>query len=234
MSARKAVVRSLLVRRTLIAITCAGALAAAAQQPAGAPAGHVAPTVSPVSGVPGGPRAAAPAAPAAAPEAIALPTSPLSAATAAEIQKINEQMTLLQARLNELDLRAKIAAKQKEINGPAAEAGTQSSFDRNKGNPSVVSVAGLRGNLEAVLVFPGGVVQRVHAGDVIDDRRVAKVAINEVDLTDLKGRNVQRLAFGSSPMTRENTPLQPAAAATQPPMMPLPMAAGMPPQNTPH
>src|SRR5436305_700921 len=129
----------------------------------------------------------------------------MSAATAAEIQKINEQMTLLQAQLNQLELQARIASKQKEISGTPAARMLQSSFDTRNGNPSVVSVAGLKGNLEAVLVFPGGVTTRVKAGDVIDERRVAKVAINEVVLTDLKGRNVQRLAFGSSPITREQT-----------------------------
>lgn len=149
----------------------------------------------------------------------------MSAATAAEIQKINEQMTLLQAKLNELDLRAKIAAKQKEISISGGESGSQSSFDRKNGVPSVVSVAGLKGNLEALLVFPGGVTQRVKSGDVIDDRRVAKVAINEVVLTDLKGHNIQRLAFGSSPMTRESTPLQPVAGAPAPT---LPLPAAMP------
>lgn len=208
----------------LVAVACTAALSAAAQQP---------PTAAAPQASVSQPAARAPATlpPPAAPEAVALPTSPMSAATAAEIQKINEQMTLLQARLNELDLRAKIAAKQKEINGTTPDATAQSSFDRKNGNPSVVSVAGLKGNLEALLVFPGGVTQRVRAGDVIDDRRVAKVAINEVVLTDLKGRNVQRLAFGAAPMTRENTPLPAAAGAPGsmlPPPLPSPMMEGMP------
>lgn len=159
--------------------------------------------------------------PTAAPAAVILPSSPISAATAAEIQKINEQMTLLQAQLNQLELKAKIASKQKEINGASAAGVVQSSFDSKIGNPSVVSVAGLKGNLEALLVFPGGVTQRVKAGDIIDDRRVARVGLNEVVLTDLKGKNVQRLAFGSAPVTRENTPL-PGSAGAQPPLSGLP------------
>lgn len=232
MSARKSNSSSL-PARALIACACAVALGAAAQPAPSTPAAPHAIGAPAAPAVAGGPRMGVPPATApAAPEPLALPTSPMSAATAAEIQKINEQMTVLQARLNELDLRAKIAAKQKEINGSAAtDSGAQSSFDRKNGIPSVISVAGLRGNLEAVLVFPGGVTQRVKAGDVIDDRRVAKVAINEVVLTDLKGRNVQRLAFGASPITRENTPLPPMAIA-QPPSMPLPMPGSMP-QNAP-
>ena len=190
------------------AVACAFLIAlshASAQQPAAAPAALAAAP----------PTAAAQPAPAVGPAAVALPTSPMCAATAAEIQKINEQMTLLQAQLNQLELKAKIASKQKEMNGTSA-VGIQSSFDSKSGNPSVVSVAGLKGNLQALLVFPGGVTQRVKAGDVIDDRRVARVALNEVIPTDLKGKNVQRLAFGSSPVTRENTPLPGAASAPAP------------------
>ena len=167
--------------------------------------------------------AAAPGA-AVAPPPVPLPLSPMSAATAAEIQKINEQMTLLQAQLNELELKARIASKQKEINGSPATPPVQSSFDTRNGNPSVVSVAGIKGNLEAVLVFPGGVTTRVRAGDVIDQRRVAKVAINEVVLTDLKGGSVQRLAFGSTPMTREQTLLPSVNGTPATPVFPLPPA----------
>jgi type IV pilus biogenesis protein PilP len=154
--------------------------------------------------------------------AVTLPSSPMSAATAAEIQKINENMTVLQAQYNQLELKAKIAAKQREI-GAQAGGDALSSFGSKNGNPSVVSVAGLKGILEAVLVFPGGVTQRVKTGDVIDDRRVAKVAINEVVLTDLKGKTVQRLAFGTSATMREATPsTQNTGSMPFPPGMPAP------------
>jgi type IV pilus biogenesis protein PilP len=154
---------------------------------------------------------------------LAQPQPQPAAATgvAAEIQRINENMTLLQARLNELELRARIAARQKELGVAPAEP-VQSSFDTRQGNPSVLAVAGLRGQLEATLVFPGGVVQRVRAGDVIDDRRVGKVQLNEVVLTDLQGRNRQRLAFGSTPLTRERSLL------AAPPTPPAPGLAGLP------
>lgn len=167
---------------------------------------------------PGSPEAAAPSV------ATALPSSPMSAATAAEIQKINENMTVLQAQLNQLELKAKIATKQREI---SAQAGGDalSSFGSKSGNPSVVSVSGLKGSLEAVLVFPGGVTQRVKTGDVIDDRRVSTVAVNEVVLTDLKGKNVQRLGFGTSATTREATSQpQSNGPVPFPPGMPSPMA----------
>lgn len=117
--------------------------------------------------------------------------------SAHQIQKINENMTVLQAQLNLLDLQFKVASKRRElieINGDTVA----SAFGSKNGNPSVVSVLGLKGQLEALLVFPGGVTQRVKAGDLIDDRRVLSINVNEVILTDLKGKNPQRLAFGNA------------------------------------
>lgn len=202
------------VRKAAFGCVLALAVAAAHAQGPG-------PVTAPVDTA--GPAAvvAPPPAPAAQPPVL-MPASPMSAATAAEIQKINENMTLLQAQLNQLELKAKIAAKQREVNAQGG-GDAMSSFASKNGNPSVVSVAGLKGHLEAVLVFPGGVTQRVKAGDQIDDRRVAKVGVNEVVLTDLKGKNVQRLAFGSAPTMREATPAT-QAVGTMPPM-----PAGMPP-----
>lgn len=133
--------------------------------------------------------------------ALILPSSSMSAANAQEIQKINENMTVLSAQLGQLELKAKIAAKQHELDQSVDD--DFSSFGHKKGNPSVVSVSGLKGHLEAVLVFPGGVTQRVKAGDVIDDRRVSRVSIDEVVLTDLKGGKVQRLGFGTTATIRE-------------------------------
>ncbi|HEX2544499.1 MAG TPA: type IV pilus biogenesis protein PilP [Ramlibacter sp.] len=195
----------------LLACSCALAAAGAqAQPPAGRPLG------SPV-------QPAAESAPAT-PASIASP--PVGAGTAAEIQRINEQMALLQAQLNRLELQARIAAKHKEIEqastGGAAPAAA-SAFDSRAGLPSVVSVAGLKGRLEAVLVFPGGLTQRVRAGDVIDERRVARVALNEVVLTDLQGKKVQRLAFGSAPLTREPANAAPNAGAGPVPPLPSPV-----------
>lgn len=151
-----------------------------------------------------------------------LPSSALTAATAAEVQKISENMTILQAQLNQLELKTKIAMKQRELDTQGGGSAI-SSFGTKNGNPSVVSVSGVQGSLKAVLVFPGGVNQRVQEGDVIDDRRVSKISVNEVILTDLKGKKSQRLAFGSTPTMREvNTP---AAGLNG---MPLPQG-GMPP-----
>ena len=189
MSDRKLQIVPRRVTRTLLASICAIAVAAVQGQQLNVPkpSGDREPA-SPVTGV-----------------ATGLVSSPSSAATAAEIQRINEHMALLQAQLNELELQARISNKRKEIESAATSAGTASAFDSKAGLPSVQSVAGLKGRLEAVLVFPGGFTQRVKAGDVVDDRRVTTVSLNEVVLTDLQGRKVQRLAFGGAPAVRENT-----------------------------
>lgn len=157
-------------------------------------------------------------APAAAVTTNSLPISSISAASAFEIQKINENMTVLLARLAQLELESKIAVKQKEITGLGSVA-NYSPLGSATGSPSVVSVAGLKGHLEALLVFPGGVVQRVKTGDVIGDRKVSMVSINEVVLTDLKGKNLQRLAFGAAAVTRETN-----MSSSSP--MPLPPGGG--------
>jgi type IV pilus biogenesis protein PilP len=133
--------------------------------------------------------------------------------TAAEVQRINESMTLMSARLAELELRAKVAAKEREISQSAGLANI-APLGSSAGNPSVVSVAGLKGQLEAVLVFPGGLVQRVKVGDVIGDRLVSVVAINQVILTDTKTKSTTRLAFGATAAVKE----QPAQGLNSPGM----------------
>jgi len=141
------------------------------------------------------------------------PPSSASSPAATEIQRINEKMTVLQAQLSLLDMQLKVAARKRELNAFNEDV-SFSSFNAKKGNPSVVSVAGIKGQLEAVLVFPGGVTQRVKVGDTIDDRRVAQVSANEVVLTDLKGQKSQRLAFGNSPTIRDASAVQPMGGAS--------------------
>ena len=128
-----------------------------------------------------------------------------SSSAALEIQKINENMTTLQAQLSLLDLQVQLATKKRDLSGLNGETTGFSSFNAKKGNPSIVSVAGLKGHLEAVLVFPGGATQRVKVGDVIDERKVTTVSRNEVVLTDLKGKHSQRLSFNTTATMNDAT-----------------------------
>ena len=143
----------------------------------------------------------------------------------AEIQKIAEEMSIMSARLAQLELKAKIAVKQKEIkllDTTQAVTPSLSPLGSAIGAPSVVSVAGLKGNVEAVLIFPGGATQRVKRGDVIGDRKVSVVSLNEVVLTDMQGKNVQRLAFGSIAPTRDSTSTGSAGLPSMPVMPGVP------------
>jgi type IV pilus biogenesis protein PilP len=167
--------------------------------------------------------AVAPAAAAAQPQVLA---PPMSAATAAEIQGINENMTVLQARLNEMELRAKIAAKQKELNG--MQGGSSfSALGSSQGDPSVIYVQGLKGHVEALLAFPGGVVQRVKPGDIVGDRKVARISLNEVALTDVNGKNERRLAFGTSAVARDTGTAAAGAPSPSGFPAPSPISAGI-------
>lgn len=154
----------------------------------------------------------------------ATPVAPVISGTAFEIQKINENMTILQAQLSQLDLQVQLATKRRDLSGLNGETTGFSSFSAKKGNPAIVSVAGLKGHLEAVLVFPGGATQRVKVGDVIDERKVTTVSRNEVVLTHLKGKNTQRLSFNTSatmndvPVANDGMILPPMSGRPQLPM----------------
>ncbi len=155
-----------------------------------------------VTALAGAQTSAAP--PPAAPAQPQVHAPPMSAAAAEKIQVINENMTILQAQLNELELKAKIAAKQKELNGMQGGS-TFSALGSSLGDPSVIYTQGLKGHVEALLAFPGGVVQRVKPGDIVGDRKISRVSLNEVAFTDLNGKNERRLAFGTTAVTRDSS-----------------------------
>jgi type IV pilus biogenesis protein PilP len=118
-----------------------------------------------------------------------------------EVQEINERNTVLRARLAEKELEAKIAAKSKEVrelNGSAQQSGYF-------GPITVLSVDGLKGSLEAVLSFQSGASQRVRAGDQIGNRRVFSVTLDDVVLTDSRGRK-ERIPVGATPSSSSVMP----------------------------
>ena len=123
-----------------------------------------------------------------------------------EVQEINERNTVLRARLAEKELEAKIAAKSKEVrelngrelNGSAHQSGYF-------GPITVLSVDGLKGSLEAVLSFQSGASHRVRAGDQIGNRRVFSVALDDVVLTDSRGRK-ERIPVGATPSSSSVMP----------------------------
>lgn len=164
--------------------------------------------------------------PVAAPAQPQVHAAPMSAATAAQIQSINENMTVLQARLNEMELKAKIAAKEKELIG--AQGGSSfTALGSSLGDPTVIYTQGLKGHVEALLAFPGGVFQRVKPGDIVGDRKIARVLLNEVALTDLNGKNERRLAFGTSAVARDTGTAAPATPSQVSYPAPVPPGGGI-------
>lgn len=69
--------------------------------------------------------------------------------------------------------------------------------------PTVAYVEGLKGRLEAVLVYRGNARQRVKLGDVVNGAMVEKISLNEVVLKDVKSKATIQLQFSTTAIARE-------------------------------
>lgn len=119
--------------------------------------------------------------------------------TAEQIKSINEDVAVLSARLAEIEVRAKIAGKQQEID----RIGGQSAESAPKDLPVVRSIEGADGKLRATLATGGGSTQNVIKGDKVGEWTVNKIDANSVVLA--RGKQLVRLGFGSEP------PINPAS-----------------------
>lgn len=140
---------------------------------------------------------------------------------AAEIAAINERIAVMAAQLAELEMRAKIAAKQSEIKAAKSLGKEHSSTLDDSFIPSVSEISGIDGRIWAVLNMRGGNTQTVRVGDQVGGWRVAEILPDSV--TVQKGSERARLAFG------------PGAPQPQPPGSfpgPVGAPAGMPPFPT--
>ena len=117
--------------------------------------------------------------------------NPRQSVTAAEIAAINERMAVMSARLQELELQAKIASKTEEIR---RFKGTPDVYDDGY-TPSVLDINGVDGKLWATLYMQGGNVQTVRVGDRVGAWIVKAITIDSV--TVQRGRDAVRLAFGT-------------------------------------
>lgn len=123
---------------------------------------------------------------------------------AEEIRKTNEEVARLSAKLAEMDVKAKIAAKEQEIsrlNAPVGAGGSGGNFVTEKALPVIRSIEGAGDRLTATLATSGGITQTVSKGDHIDGWTVIKIDVNSVTLgRGTKGKkNAVRLSFGSEP-----------------------------------
>lgn len=124
-----------------------------------------------------------------------------------EVQAVSERIAVLEARLKELELEnktKKLIAENAQL-GAAAQRSANVDADSDYGVPTVDRVEGLKGALEAVLVYRGNVRQRVKEGDQIFGSMVRRIAINEVVLVDVKSGRSNRLQFGAAPVTRDGS-----------------------------
>lgn len=130
------------------------------------------------------------------------------------IAEINERMSVMQARLAELELQAKIAAKNDEIRrfGKQPE-GIDEGF-----TPAVMEISGVDGKLMANLMVQGGNIQTVRVGDKVGGWDIKSISIDS--LTMSRGKETKRLSFGSFVQS-------PQPAAPQGPQVPG-MVPGMP------
>lgn len=120
---------------------------------------------------------------------------------AEQIRQTNENVAVLSARLAEMEVRAKIAAKQQEIDRLGGQT-TASSLDQPL--PVVRSIEGANGRMQAVLATGGGATQTVVKGDQIGDWTIDKIDVNSVFLA--KGKQIVRLGFGTEPPVSPTSP----------------------------
>lgn len=125
-------------------------------------------------------------------------TGPAVAQTAAQqIFGSNEQMAVLSARLNELEIKSKIAEKEDEMRkrGGTSQPGLGAD---NEGLPVVRAIEGVDGRLRATLMMPNrNGLQSVAEGEKFGVWTVKKISINAVYMSR-NNENI-RLSFGTAP-----------------------------------
>lgn len=117
----------------------------------------------------------------------------MKSATAEQIANINERLAVLSAQLAEIEMQAKIAEKQAELNkakNPAMPSSYSDSFE-----PSVDYIDGVDGKYKASLYVQGGKTQSVRVGDKVGGWTVKQIKMDSV--TVQKGKETLYLGFGA-------------------------------------
>lgn len=143
--------------------------------------------------------------------------------TAEELQQLADRTAVLEAQLKAVELENKVQQQTNELaaRGTAARrSATSLESDSDYGTPTVSYVEGVKGALEAVLLYRGNVRQRVKEGDAVYGAVVKKISLNEVVLMDVKSRANVRLQFGTTPVTRDTSAQAGGIPAVLPPGMP--------------
>lgn len=150
------------------------------------------------------------------PPTTAAPLALRTSESANLIAEINERMSVMQARLAELELQAKIAAKNDEIRrfGKQPE-GMDEGF-----TPAVMEISGVDGKLMANLMVQGGNIQTVRVGDKVGGWDIKAISIDS--LTMARGKETKRLSFGSYVQSPQPAASQGSQVPGMVPGIPLP------------
>ena len=122
--------------------------------------------------------------------------------TAEKIRAINEEIGLLNAKLQKLDLEAKIATKETEkVRLEQSIVGSNQAADRPSAAdvelPVVKAIEGIDGKLVAKLGMRGGVEQTVSVGEKFGVWTTKELSVNAV--TFVRGKETVRVPFGNQP-----------------------------------
>lgn len=122
-----------------------------------------------------------------------------------EIQDHSERAAVLESQLKALEVEIKVLKAQNDI--LQSQAATRRSVnvdaENDMGTPTVAYVEGVKGNLEAVLVYRGNIRQRARVGDAIFGSVVKRITLNEVVLGNPKNNRETRLQFSAGAVTRD-------------------------------
>ena len=121
---------------------------------------------------------------------------------AEQVKQINEEIAVLSARLQRLDVEAKIAAKEAEKLRSVGSLSSTLMPDAGKSPgelPVVKGIEGFDGKLSAKLITRGGLEQTVREGEKLGVWTIKAITVNAVVIAH--GGETVRLAFGNEPPT---------------------------------
>lgn len=121
-------------------------------------------------------------------------TSALADSAAERVRQINEEIAVLSARLQKLDLEAKIVGKEVEMQRLSSSANGAGANDET---PVVRAIDGMDGKLVATLAMRGGVLQTVREGEKFGAWTTKTITVNAVTLA--RGKETIRVPFGNEP-----------------------------------
>lgn len=149
---------------------------------------------------------------------LALSASVFAESASDNLTRIEMETLVLKAREKQLDVQAKILARQSEIASKQAESDriTQSPMI---GNPVILSIEGLGKSMFATLQMDNGNTVDVRAGDMLSNgMKVVSIRANEVIIETAKKKRVRLAAASHTPATFDAS--YPSAGLRLPPLAP--------------